>query len=81
MTRHTESEADPALLAAERIAVVGYGKQGRSWALNLRDSGLEVTVAVRGDDSAEQARLDGFRPVPLEEASLARCSACSSPTT
>jgi ketol-acid reductoisomerase len=71
MTLHTESEADPALLAAERIAVVGYGNQGRSWALNLRDSGLEVTVAVRADDSAERARLDGFRPVPLEQASLA----------
>jgi ketol-acid reductoisomerase len=71
MTIHRESEADPSVLADERVAVVGYGNQGRSWALNLRDSGVQVTVAVRGDDSAEQARRDGFEPVPIPEASQA----------
>lgn len=61
-----ENEADTSILDDERVTVVGYGNQGRSWALNLRDSGVPLTVAVRGDESAEQAGRDGFEPVPLE---------------
>jgi ketol-acid reductoisomerase len=30
-----------------RIAIVGYGSQGRAHALNLRDSGFDVTVGLR----------------------------------
>ena len=37
------------------VAVVGYGNQGRSWALNLRDSGVDPRVCVRDDESREQA--------------------------
>jgi len=39
-----DEDADLATLAGETIAVVGYGNQGRSQALNLRDSGLSVVV-------------------------------------
>jgi ketol-acid reductoisomerase len=35
-----ESDADTSILQGQTIAVVGYGNQGRSWALNLRDAGL-----------------------------------------
>jgi ketol-acid reductoisomerase len=66
-----ESDADPAVLAGQRIAVVGYGNQGRSWALNLRDAGLDVQVCVRADASREQARVDGFAAADLAEASAA----------
>ncbi len=45
---------------ASAVAVVGYGNQGRSWALNLRDSGLDVTVCVRADPTRETAEADGF---------------------
>ena len=54
-----------------RVAVVGYGNQGRSWALNLRDSGLDVTVCVRADDTRQQAEADGFAAADLEAASEA----------
>jgi ketol-acid reductoisomerase len=57
-----EKDADPGALAGQSIALVGYGNQGRSWALNLRDSGLPVRVFVRADASREQARADGFEP-------------------
>jgi ketol-acid reductoisomerase len=39
-----ESDADMDALAGQQVAVVGYGNQGRSWALNLRDSGVDVAV-------------------------------------
>lgn len=55
-----ESDADLAALAGQRVAVVGYGNQGRSWALNLRDSGLDVVVCVRADPSRDTAEGDGF---------------------
>jgi ketol-acid reductoisomerase len=59
-TIYYENDADPDLLAAETVAVVGYGNQGRSWALNLRDSGCEPVVCVRADATREQAAADGF---------------------
>lgn len=55
-----ERDADVGVLAGQRIALIGYGNQGRSWALNLRDRGLAPSVHVRADASAEQARADGF---------------------
>jgi len=59
-TIHRDSDADLGVLAGARIAVVGYGNQGRSWALNLRDSGCDVSVCARADASREQAKSEGF---------------------
>jgi ketol-acid reductoisomerase len=64
-----DGDADLGDLDADTIAVVGYGNQGRSWALNLRDSGFDVQVCVRADASREQAAADGFRPGTIEDAS------------
>ena len=64
-----DDDGDLSLLADSRVAVVGYGNQGRSWALNLRDSGLDVLVCVRADATRDQARADGFVPAALEAAS------------
>jgi ketol-acid reductoisomerase len=64
-----ESEADLAALDGQRVAVVGYGNQGRSWALNLRDSGLDVIVCVRADDTRLAAESDGFATHDVEVAS------------
>ena len=64
-----DDDADLAVLAGSSVAVVGYGNQGRSWALNLRDSGFDVRVCVRADASRDQAAADGFTPVELEDAS------------
>ena len=55
-----EGDADLAVLSGQTVAVVGYGNQGRSWALNLRDAGLAVQVCVRADATREQAVADGF---------------------
>ena len=63
-TIYYERDADLGVLDGQRIAVVGYGNQGRSWALNLRDSGCAPVVCVRRDETREQAdgrRLRGAR--------------------
>jgi ketol-acid reductoisomerase len=64
-----ESDADLSVLDGQRVAVVGYGNQGRSWALNLRDSGLAVAVCTRADASREQAEAEGFTAHEIEAAS------------
>ena len=67
-TIYYESDADLGVLDGQRIAVVGYGNQGRSWALNLRDSGCAPIVCVRRDDTREQAEADGFEAHDVEAA-------------
>jgi len=67
-TIYRDQDADLGVLAGATIAVVGYGNQGRSWALNLRDSGLDVRVCARADASRDQATKDGFAAGDLESA-------------
>jgi ketol-acid reductoisomerase len=68
-TIYHEDDADLAALAGQTIAVVGYGNQGRSQALNLRDSGLDVVIGNLRDSYHETALADGFEVLPIEEAS------------
>ena len=51
--------------------MVGYGNQGRSWALNLRDSGHPPLVCVRNDATRERAIEDGFDVHDIGEANHA----------
>ena len=62
-----DATLDP--IRGARTAVVGYGNQGRPWALNLRDSGADVTVCVRADETRERATADGFATTELDAAS------------
>ncbi len=66
-----EDDAHLDALAGRRTAVVGYGNQGRSWALNLRDSGVDVMVCVRADPTRDAAEADGFATCSLDEANAA----------
>lgn len=64
-----ERDADPDLIKAKRVAVIGYGAQGHAHALNLRDAGVDVAVALHaGARRAEQARADGFAPITVADA-------------
>ena len=56
-----ENDVNPDTLKGERIAVLGFGSQGRAHAMNLRDSGFEVVVGLRpGGKTAARARQEGF---------------------
>jgi ketol-acid reductoisomerase len=63
-----DDDADLAALAGKTVAVIGYGNQGRSQALNLRDSGLTTIVGNVDDDYAARARAEGFPVLPIADA-------------
>ena len=50
-----DADADPSLVKSRRVAVLGFGAQGRAQAANLKDSGVAVTVGLRAG-SASRAR-------------------------
>ena len=61
MRAYTKKDVDKKALKGARIAVLGYGSQGRAHALNLRDSGFEVVVGNRrGGEGWKKAKKDGF---------------------
>ena len=61
MRLYSQKDVDRKALKSARIAVLGYGSQGRAHALNLKDSGCDVVVGVRkGGASRKKARRDGL---------------------
>lgn len=64
-----DADIDPAPLERKRVAIVGYGNQGRAQALNLKDSGIDVVVGLRGESgSTFQAEAAGLNTALLEDA-------------
>ena len=63
-----DEDADFATLAGETIAVVGYGNQGRSQALNLRDAGLPVVIGNIADAARQRAAAEGFEVLDVDRA-------------
>jgi len=62
-------DIDPAPLAGKRVAILGYGNQGRAQALNLHDSGIDVVVGLRGGSgSTFEAEAAGLRTALVEDA-------------
>ncbi|HEX4618285.1 MAG TPA: ketol-acid reductoisomerase [Steroidobacteraceae bacterium] len=61
MRLYSTKDVDRRALKGTRIAILGYGSQGRAHALNLKDSGFDVVVGVRkGGASWKKARRDGL---------------------
>jgi ketol-acid reductoisomerase len=68
MTLLYDADVD-ATLGRARVAVLGFGAQGRAQALNLRDAGLDVVVGLReGSASAAEARAEGLAVAAPEAA-------------
>ena len=69
MKLYVEADVQPEVLAGERIAVLGYGSQGRAHAMNLRDSGFDVVIGLRpGGKTTAKAENDGFEVLPPDQA-------------
>jgi ketol-acid reductoisomerase len=61
MKLYSHKDVDRKALKRARIAILGYGSQGRAHALNLKDSGYDVVVGLRkGGASWKKARRDGL---------------------
>jgi len=62
-------EADLGLIQGKKVAIIGYGSQGHAHALNLYESGVDVTVGLRpGSSSAETVTGKGLRVMTVSEA-------------
>jgi ketol-acid reductoisomerase len=60
-TIYHDGDTDPAVLADQKVAVLGYGSQGHAHAQNLKDSGYDVRVGLRpGSRSRDQAEKAGL---------------------
>jgi ketol-acid reductoisomerase len=61
MKLYSQKDVDRKVLKGARIAILGYGSQGRAHALNLKDSGFDVVVGVRkGGAGWQKARRAGL---------------------
>jgi ketol-acid reductoisomerase len=71
MRVYYDRDADLARILDKKIAIVGYGSQGRAHALNLKDSGVaNVVVALRpGSATAKKVEADGLKVMSVAEAS------------
>ena len=64
-----DKDADLEYLNKKKIVVVGYGSQGHAHANNLKDSGMDVSVALRKDSSSwQKAEEAGFKVLEVKEA-------------
>jgi ketol-acid reductoisomerase len=64
-----EKDVDKELIKGLKIAVIGYGSQGHAHALNLRDSGCNVAVALHAaSKSRAAAEAEGLKVYTVAEA-------------
>ena len=64
-----DADIDPAPLASKRVAILGYGNQGRAQALNLKDSKIDVVVGLRGGSGRTiEAESAGLSAALIEHA-------------
>ncbi len=68
-TVYYDKDADPGLIRARKVAVIGYGSQGHAHALNLADAGVDVRVGLReGSSSRAKAEAAGLRVTTVAQA-------------
>ena len=68
-TMYYDNDADPASLAGQTVAIIGYGSQGHAHALNLHESGVEVVVGLAASSQSRRLVEDaGLRVIDVADA-------------
>jgi ketol-acid reductoisomerase len=69
MKVYYDKDADLSLVKGKKVTILGYGSQGHAHALNLKESGVKVTVGVRKDGASwDKAKKSGVKVAELAEA-------------
>ncbi len=69
MNIYYDKDCDLSIIRGKKVTIVGYGSQGHAHANNLKDSGVDVTVALRpGSSSAKKAENAGLKVKSVPEA-------------
>lgn len=64
-----EKDSDLGLIKSKKVTIVGYGSQGHAHAMNLRDSGVDVVIALRANSGSKiKAEKAGFKVLEVAEA-------------
>jgi ketol-acid reductoisomerase len=67
-----EKDTDLNLLKGKKVAIIGYGSQGHAHALNLHESGIDVTVGLyNGSKSWAKAEAAGLKVATVADAAKA----------
>ena len=67
--RYYEKDGDLSRFQGKTVTIIGYGSQGHAHALNLRDSGVNVTVGLHpGSKSAAKAAAAGLKVLSVADA-------------
>ena len=60
MNIYYDKDCDLSIIQGKQVTIVGYGSQGHAHANNLKDSGVDVTVALR-EGSTSAAKAESYR--------------------
>ena len=64
-----DHDSDLSLIKKKKVAIIGYGSQGHAHALNLNDSGVDVTVGVRSSGSSwKKVKQAGLKVMEVGDA-------------
>lgn len=64
-----DKDCDLSIIQNKKVAIIGYGSQGHAHALNLKDSGVDVTVGLRkGSSSWQKAENSGLKVSEVADA-------------
>lgn len=64
-----DKDADLNLLKGKKVVIIGYGSQGHAHALNLKESGIDVTIGeLENSNNFEKAKAAGFTTLSAKEA-------------
>ena len=70
MRVYYDRDADLNLIKGKKVAIIGYGSQGRAHALNLKDSGAkDIAIGLKaGSATAKKVEADGLKVMSVAEA-------------